>query len=102
MRVFISVPMNGRTEEDIYQDIETVKKALGNNRISYINSMLNIDPPLGTSTVGAWFLGKSIELIAQSDLVVFVKGYEKARGCRIEEMVCKEYGIPRKYMEEAD
>lgn len=31
-----------------------------------------------------WFLGKSLELLSTADIAYFSKGWENARGCRIE------------------
>lgn len=40
-----------------------------------------------------WFLGKSLELLSTADIVYFAKGWEDARGCRIENQCAIEYGI---------
>jgi len=42
--------------------------------------------------IGCWYLGKSIEMLAEADLVFFGKGWEEARGCRIEREVSEKYG----------
>ena len=41
------------------------------------------------------FLGKSLELLAQADVVYFAPGWADARGCRIEHLCAVEYGIDR-------
>ncbi|MDR3348822.1 MAG: hypothetical protein LBO03_04345 [Acidaminococcales bacterium] len=38
-------------------------------------------------------LAKSIELLAQAEVAIFMPGWEGARGCRIERAVCRDYGI---------
>ncbi len=40
-----------------------------------------------------WFLGKSLELLAQADIAYFAEGWQGARGCRIEHTCAQEYGI---------
>ena len=40
-----------------------------------------------------WFLGKSLELLSTADIAYFAKGWENARGCRIENTCAIEYGI---------
>lgn len=40
-----------------------------------------------------WFLGKSLELLSTADVAFFAKGWEDARGCRIEHECAIEYGI---------
>ena len=37
------------------------------------------------------YLAKSIELLDQADMVYFAKGWESARGCKIEHLVAHEY-----------
>jgi hypothetical protein len=39
------------------------------------------------------FLGRSISALSQADGAIFGKGWEDARGCRIEHLCCVEYGI---------
>lgn len=41
-----------------------------------------------------WFLGKSLELLAGADIAYFAKGWQEARGCKIENTCAIEYGIP--------
>ena len=41
----------------------------------------------------AVFLGRSILKLGECDAVYFCKGWEEARGCRIERIVAKEYGL---------
>jgi len=43
--------------------------------------------------MGAWYLGKSIQMLAQSDAAYFMEGWNKARGCCIEHTVAEQYGI---------
>ncbi|MBQ8249080.1 MAG: DUF4406 domain-containing protein, partial [Clostridia bacterium] len=40
-----------------------------------------------------WFLGKAIQLLSEADVVYFAKGWEQARGCRIENNCARAYGI---------
>lgn len=42
--------------------------------------------------IGIWYLGKSLQLLAQADLVFFVNGWEQYRGCNIERQVANSYG----------
>ena len=39
-----------------------------------------------------YFLSKSIEFISQVDALIFMPGWNNARGCRIEYQVAVEYG----------
>jgi len=98
MKIFISQPMNGKTEEEIIAErIKTVnkchKKYTENVTIlsSFFQGMLIEHPPL-------YWLAKSLELLSEADIAVFVGDWENHRGCKIEHMCAKEYGIPIEYM----
>ena len=97
MRIFISQPMGGRSDEEVLNERRTVIDLVrhvtgrGNSNVSFIDSWLDCDEgPI-------WCLGESIKLMQQADLVIFVPGWSSARGCQIEHEVCEKYNIP--YME---
>lgn len=112
IKVFISIPMSGRTEEEVddeYNYIADHIKYLFNVDKVVICDQRRSDDSLPTyisnnkekyavKDSSVWHLAKDIEMLSSVDLVVFAKNYEKARGCRIEEMVAKEYNIKRYYM----
>ena len=43
-------------------------------------------------SAGLWFLGKSLQIMAESDMVFFVNDYQDFRGCRIERQCAEAYG----------
>ena len=91
MKVFISMPMNGKTIEEILarrEEIETeLKKKFPSNTIELIDSIYH-----GEKKGSVWCLGYSIAMMNDAELVVFDKGWRKARGCKIEYDVCAYYG----------
>ena len=93
LRVFISQPMNGKTNEEIEKEREELtefaKAKLGSD-VEIIDSFFK-DAPHDAKPL--WFLGKSFELLSTADACVFAKGYEKARGCVMEHKACENYGI---------
>ena len=97
MRLFISQPMRGKTDEQILDErnyaISRAKKILGDD-VEVIDSFFK-DAPIDASPL--WFLGKSLELLSTADIVYFCNGWDTARGCRIEQMCAVEYGINRIY-----
>lgn len=101
MKVFISQPMNGLLESQILFNracaIEEVRKAYDDREIEVIDSYFNDYKPEGHRKA-VKYLGKSLELLADADLVVFVADWRDARGCRIENACAREYGIPRMYI----
>ena len=94
MKVFISQPMNGKTLEEIESDradiIKRIAPFLGEFEV--IDSVFkDYEPKNGN--IALKYLSKSLELLADADLVVFGEGWEDARGCRIEHACAEEYGI---------
>ena len=97
IKVFISQPMNGLTDSQIKQERERVINSLTHygyspNEMTVIDSFIEENAPDNVNS-GLWYLGKSLELLANADLAVFTKGWENARGCLIEYKCAKEYGI---------
>ena len=92
-KLFISQPMRGKSDEEIMETrqkaIESAKKNLAED-VEAIDSYIN-DAPAEASPL--WYLGKSLELLSTADVAYFVKGWEEARGCRIENICAIEYGI---------
>ena len=78
MKVFISQPMRGKTTEKIKEEREQIVQELEKQGYEVINSILDISE--GRSPV--FYLAKSLELLDEADCVVFMKGWQEARGCR--------------------
>ena len=90
MKVMISQPMNGKTEEQIKEEREELVKAIESNGDKVIDTIFTQEPPKDCDTA-IYYLAKSIEAIGKVDIVVFMKGWEKARGCVIEHLVAVKY-----------
>lgn len=92
-KLFISQPMRDKTDEEIKAEreeaIKEVERQLG-EKVQVIDSFFEGAPH---DAKPLWFLGKSIELLAQADIVYFCRGWQDYRGCRIEEMCAREYDI---------
>lgn len=92
-KLFISQPMRGKTDEEILAErkkaIESAKRSLG-EPVEVIDSFFQNAP---ADARPLWFLGKSLELLSTADIAYFAKGWEDARGCRIENQCAIEYGI---------
>lgn len=94
-KLFISQPMRGKTDEEIKAErenaINKVKGSMGNN-IEVIESYFeDYNPQNGC--IPLKYLAKSLELLADADIVYFVKGWEDARGCQVEYLCADKYGI---------
>lgn len=94
LRVFISQPMGGKTDKEIEERLSIISKISE----TVDESFEVIDSFFKSASHDAkplWFLGKSIELLSSADLVYFSKGWENARGCRIEHECALEYMLDR-------
>ena len=93
-KLFISQPMRGKSDEEILAErqkaIEMAEKVIG-EPIEVIDSFFEKAP---VNAKPLWFLGKSLELLADADVAYFAKGWQDARGCKIENTCAIEYGIP--------
>ena len=102
MKVFISQPMTGLTNEEILKvRNETITYLKDSfvfgvlpNEIEFIDSFIedSNEKPL-------YLLGKALEKLSIADVCVFVDGWKDSRGCRIEHECCVQYGIPKIYFE---
>lgn len=92
-KLFISQPMRGKTDEEILavrkKAIESAEKLVG-EPVEVIDSFFQAAP---ADAKPLWFLGKSLELLATADVAYFAKGWDEARGCKIENTCANEYGI---------
>ena len=88
MKLMISQPMKGKTNEQIMEERTQVVKMLEAEGHKVINTLFN----LSKGKTPVHYLAKSIEAIADVDGVVFMPGWQQARGCRIEYQVATEYG----------
>ena len=93
MKIMISQPMRGKTNEQIRQERAELVKQLEEQGHEVIDTVLDISE----NKSPIYYLSKSIELLDQADAVVFMKGWENARGCKIEHEIALKYG---KYIKE--
>ena len=94
MKVFISQPMRGKTDEEILAEREQVIKEImaAHPDAEVIDSFLDKDIP--EKHIGVKCLARSIEMLDDADEVWFMDGWQDARGCRIEHDIAEAYNIP--------
>lgn len=117
-RVFLSLPMSGRTDEEIYKQIEEMKRWIlkseffGDEAVIFVHNMdcnpqgfaivddyeehgiTHRNVPAELRREPLLYLGAAIKKIAYCDCVFFGKGWKEARGCLIEREVACRYKIP--------
>lgn len=91
MKIMISQPMRGKTNEQIRQEREELVEKLKQQGHKVLNSIFSGEMPIECD-MPIFLLAKSIEVLSKTDAVVFMKGWEKARGCKIEHEVAVQYG----------
>ena len=97
-KIFISQPMNGKTNEEIKNERNyIIDKLRENESVEIIDSFFK-DKPYEASPL--WYLGESIKLMSEADIVFFCNGWQTARGCQIEHDCALEYGIDTMYEED--
>lgn len=92
-KLFISQPMKGKSDEEILavrsDAIQAAKEAIGED-VEVIDSFFS-NAPVEANPL--WFLGKSLELLSTADVAYFARGWNEARGCKIEHECAIAYGI---------
>lgn len=89
MKIMISQPMRGKTEKEIKEEREELVRKLEAEGHEILDTVFT-DFDCYASPIA--YLAKSIEFLDKADAVVFMKGWENARGCRIEHEIAEQYG----------
>lgn len=99
VRLFISQPMRGKSDEEIEserEDLIAIAKAVyaGRGEVEVIDSFFKggLDVPAGAKAP-LYYLSKSLELLATADVAIFAEDWREARGCRIEHECADGYGV---------
>lgn len=94
MKVFISQPMNGKSEQEILEErADIISRIKEYNPDAEILDSYFDDYKPSTGNVALKYLSKSIEILADADEAWFGRGWENARGCKIEHDCAIAYGI---------
>lgn len=90
MKIMISQPMRGKTNEQIREERLELVKRLQEEGHEVVDTVFENEPE--GEDVAIYMLSQSIRYIGKVDALYFMKGWEKARGCKIEHEVAVEYG----------
>lgn len=94
-KLFVSVPMKGRTEEEIKASIQKMKKIAEiyeGEELELIDSYIEDNPPKDNNQA-IWFLGESLKKLAQADVFIGINEAWDWCRCYIEIETAKRYGI---------
>ena len=105
-RAMLSQPMAGKTDEEIVATREKAVKALEAAGFEIVNTLFTDEwysndsmKQRGVVQIPLCFLAKSLENMSLCHAAYFGKGWENARGCRIEHEAAKAYGLEIIYEE---
>lgn len=93
-KLFISQPMNGKTDEEIKAERDEIVKRVTERfgDVEVIDSFIEENAPENANS-GLWYLGKSLELLSIADCAYFAEGWKNYRGCKIERECAVQYDI---------
>ena len=100
MKAMLAQPMAGKTNEEIVATREKAIKALTSKGYEVVNTLFTDEwyssenmEKRGVVQIPLCFLAKSLENMSLCHAAYFCKGWENARGCRIEHEAAKAYGL---------
>ena len=106
MKAMLSQPMAGKTDEEIIATREKAIAVLKSKKYEIVNTLFTDEwysnesmKTRGVVQIPLVFLAKSLENMSLCDAAYFCKGWEKARGCRIEHEAAVAYGLEIIYEE---
>lgn len=96
----LSQPMAGKTEEEITETRDRAVKWLTERGFQVLNTRFTDDwynpeamAERGVKNIPLEFMATSLSHMSHCDAVYFCKGWEDARGCRIEHAAAEAYGV---------
>lgn len=102
----LSQPLGRKTDEEIAATRERAIKVLTRKGYDVVNTLFTDDwyktenmKARGVVQIPLCFLAKSLENMSKCHTAYFCKGWENARGCRIEHEAAKAYGLEILYEE---
>lgn len=99
-KAMLSQPMAGKSNEEIIATREKAIKVLKEKGFEIVNTLFTDEwyskeqiAERGIIQIPLCFLAKSLENMSLCHAVYFCKGWENARGCKIEHEAAKAYGL---------
>ena len=99
-KAMLSQPMAGKTEEEIVATREKAIEVLEPKGFEVVNTLFTDEwyskekmAERGVVQIPLCFMAKGLENMSKCHAVYFCKGWENARGCKIEHEAAKAYGL---------
>lgn len=106
MKAMLSQPMAGKTKEEIIATRDRAVKTLEEKGYEIVNTLFADEwyseesmQKRGVINRPLCFMAKSLENMSLCHAAYFCRGWEQARGCRIEHEAAKAYGLEIIYEE---
>lgn len=99
LKMFISIPMRGRTDEEIKEDIKKVGTIIESLGFVPMHAFVEDVDQEKEPDNALWCLGHSLQVMSGCDAVYFCEGWDSSRGCKIEHQAAKDYGLKIVYEE---
>lgn len=106
LKAMLSQPMAGKTEQEIVETREKAIRALTEKGYEIVNTLFTDEwyskdamENRGVVQIPLCFLAKSLENMSLCHAAYFCKGWENARGCKIEHDAAVAYGLTILYEE---
>lgn len=100
MLFMISQSMNGISDNEVRIKQDKVSEHLHLLGHEVVDVFVTEDPDTDVKNPGLYYLGDSLIGMSYCDAVFFCKGWEEARGCRIEHEAALAYGLQIMYEKE--
>lgn len=94
-KLFVSIPMKGRSEEEIRKSIAKMKnivEAYEGEEVELIDSYVKDNPPENNNQA-VWYLGESLKKLSEADIMVTIDDRYSWNGCVVEYEAACRYGI---------
>ena len=108
-KAMLSQPMAGKTEQEIVETRNHAIASLKSAGYEIVNTLFTDEwyskeamEERGVVQIPLCFLAKSLENMSLCHAAYFCKGWENARGCKIEHETAKAYGLKIIYEEDAE
>ena len=99
-KAMLSQPMAGKTEAEIIETRNRAIEVLKREGYEIVNTLFTDEwyskeslEAHGVAQIPLYFLAKSLENMSLCHAAYFCKGWENARGCKIEHDAAKAYGL---------
>lgn len=100
MKIMVSQPMAGKTDDEIVSERNKAINFAKSNGYEFVNTLFTDEwyskekmSERGVVQVPLCFLAKSLENMSLCHAAYFCKGWENARGCKIEHDAAVAYGL---------